>query len=347
MKFSRSGSERPARLGAMCGFCVCLSWTAHGVAQSESPALAEALFQEGRALLERGEIAPACAKLAESYKLDPAAGTLLNLAYCHEREGKLATAWAEFRASLSRARRDEREERATFASDSIARLEPRLPHVVLQVETPSDGGLRIELDGTELGRAAWGTPMPVDPGAHVIRATAPGRKPHRAQVTLVEGQTMPVQIPVLTPESPLKAPQVEVRAAKEEQTAQIAVSDASAPTSTRRTTAYALGGLGVLSLAAGSVFGVVAIQQKQESDEDCDATGCGREAHEKYETAQRNAMLSNVGLGVGVLGLGVGVYLYLTEPAVNESRSSARGVSWALVPVVDAAGAGMIARSRF
>src|SRR4051812_24565538 len=56
----------------------------------------QALFDEGRRLLEAGNYVEACAKLDESYRLDAAAGTLLNLALCHEQQGRSASAWFEY-----------------------------------------------------------------------------------------------------------------------------------------------------------------------------------------------------------------------------------------------------------
>ena len=51
--------------------------------QAASPA-AEALFEEGRRLLEAGRTDEACLKLAESLAQEMSSGTLLNLALCHE-----------------------------------------------------------------------------------------------------------------------------------------------------------------------------------------------------------------------------------------------------------------------
>src|ERR1041384_7022387 len=61
-------------------------------AEPDSVAAAETLFREGREAVKRADYAVACPKFQESQRLDPAIGTLLNLALCEESWGGLADA---------------------------------------------------------------------------------------------------------------------------------------------------------------------------------------------------------------------------------------------------------------
>src|SRR5204863_10189231 len=77
-------------------------------AHAGDAATAEALFREGRALMEAGNYKAACPKLEESYAQDPATGTLLALGICQERAGLTASAWATYSDAATRAKRDGR-----------------------------------------------------------------------------------------------------------------------------------------------------------------------------------------------------------------------------------------------
>src|SRR4051812_44124092 len=117
---------------------------------ADDKALATVLFQEGRALMSGGHVAEACVKLEESQRLDPSGGTLLNLALCHEQEGRLARSWSEFNDAAALARGDGRRDREPAANDHALALAPRLSTLTVIVPAAADvNGLRIERDGRE------------------------------------------------------------------------------------------------------------------------------------------------------------------------------------------------------
>src|SRR5262249_36741107 len=102
-------------------------------------AAAEALFHEGRKLLADGNVSAACPKFAESYRLDPAIGSLLNLAMCHEREGRTASAWSEFREAEAQAASLGDTARRQLAATHAAALEPAMPHVRISADRSTTG----------------------------------------------------------------------------------------------------------------------------------------------------------------------------------------------------------------
>ncbi|HMC95609.1 MAG TPA: hypothetical protein VKO16_12645, partial [Polyangia bacterium] len=55
---------------------------------ADDQALATVLFEKGRQLISEGQVSQACPAFEESERLDPSGGTILNLALCHELEGR-------------------------------------------------------------------------------------------------------------------------------------------------------------------------------------------------------------------------------------------------------------------
>ncbi len=175
-----------------------VSLTASAQPSAGERAMAETLFREGKRLLAEGKISEACEKLAASYKIDEAGGTLLNLADCHEREGRLTTAWTEFQEALAKARTAGREDRQQAASERIGKLEPRLSTIKVNVARGAQvGGFVVRLDGVAVASSLIGSSIPVDPGEHKLVASAPGKKPWEARIRIKEAEAMPVLVPEL------------------------------------------------------------------------------------------------------------------------------------------------------
>src|SRR5665213_3883020 len=133
-------------------------------AQAGDKAAADALFVQGRDLLDRGSLAEACPKLEESLRLDRAIGTMLFLAECYQRSGKTASAWAQFREAQDQAVK-EGDPRQKVAQEHADRLAPILSTIVIHVAKPTPS-MTVDRDGEEVGAPAWGTETPVDPGQH-------------------------------------------------------------------------------------------------------------------------------------------------------------------------------------
>jgi len=160
---------------------------------SAQKADADAAFQRGRALMASGDVAKACTEFEASMRFDAEWGTLYNLALCHERLGKLATAWTELNELVAN---DTNAARAHDARKRAAGLEPRLTRMRLTASEPLDR-LVVRRDGTDVS-ALLGQPTPIDPGHYTFVASAPGYEPATVVQDIAgEGATVDVAIPVL------------------------------------------------------------------------------------------------------------------------------------------------------
>jgi Flp pilus assembly protein TadD len=93
------------RVAAPLALLVALASARTSLAQTSATdkAAVRALFDEGKRLMDAGQFAQACPKFADSEKLDPDVGTLLDLGVCYEKNGQTASAWATYKEAASAA----------------------------------------------------------------------------------------------------------------------------------------------------------------------------------------------------------------------------------------------------
>lgn len=137
------------------------------VSHAGDPAAAEALFQTAKGLMDKKDYNEACPKFEASYRLDPAVGTMLNLADCLEKQGKLAKAWVSWGDARDQAKKEGDQPRADLAARRQKELDPRVPRLSVTVKGDV-GGLAVYRDDIALEPASFGVPLPVDPGKHAI-----------------------------------------------------------------------------------------------------------------------------------------------------------------------------------
>ena len=86
------------------------------------PAAAEAAFQEGKRAMAAGDHEKARVFFIRSHRLDPAMGTLLNLALAEERLGMKDKAIEHYQAVIDDAQKNGRNDRAAMAKSRIDAL---------------------------------------------------------------------------------------------------------------------------------------------------------------------------------------------------------------------------------
>ncbi|MFT3776548.1 MAG: hypothetical protein QM820_65240 [Minicystis sp.] len=162
-------------------------------------AAAAALFEDGKKLMADNKLDEACPKLAESQRLDPGMGTLFNLAVCYEKTNRTASAWVGYRDVAALAMAAGQGEREKVARDRAAALEPKLMRLKITVQpAAASAGVEVKRDGEVIASALWGTGVPVDPGKHVVTASAPGKAPWEVTATLDQpGKTVTIDVPAL------------------------------------------------------------------------------------------------------------------------------------------------------
>jgi hypothetical protein len=288
-----------------------LALTPQALAQAEDQAASRALFDEGRRFADSGKYDLACSKFDAARKLYVSAGVLLNLGDCYEKIGRTASAWTTFGEAASVANRTKRTEDAAEAKRRQALLEPRLDHLSIHVahEVP---GLTVQRDGVEVPSAAWNEPIPVDPGAHEIRAEATGCAPWTTAINLLpQDQTKTFDVPELQHSDALQT----LTSSGTNQSAaglpQFVPESSSkySPGSGQRLAGMFVGGVGIVTMITGGVLGLVAKTQDSTAE-----TEVGQASHTDSESAVNLGNIATIVTVIGVAATAVGAIIWLTAP---------------------------------
>lgn len=263
---------------------------------------AETLFRDGKKLMAKGQYAEACLAFEGSFKKDPAATTLLNLADCREKNGQLASAWGHFVEAARLARGQGAIEKS--ARDRADALEPKLSYLVVAV--PDDvrvDGLVVKRDGVPMDPAEWNRKMPIDGGRHTVEARAPAHEPWSTSVVVEpSGDERSLTVPAF------RAMPLTPAAAK-------------GMTGRRK---LAVGGW---ALGAASLGGALAFELSARSAyDDAKAATTNPARQSAYDTANDRRLYAGVALGVGVVAAAAGTLLWITggraAPGVVDVQAS-------------------------
>lgn len=280
-------------------------------------AQAESLFKEGVSLLDRGDYSAACERLKASNDLEKAPGTLINLADCYERLGKLASAWAAYESAAVEAEKLNRRTWAIQAQKKSAALAPRLSYLVVRLEQPVVG-MSLFLDQIALPASALGAKLPLDSGPHKLEVRAPGYQTW--STTFDDIRESEVRLIAVPPFNKVRPPPPKNQDQR----------TPGAPTDERlglgRGIALGVMGVGGVSLLLGSYFGLSAKSQRDRAYDDglCRDEGprtlCTPQGTSTIDAARDHATASNWLVGVGsTLLVGGAVSYWLVTPSTSSA----------------------------
>ncbi len=283
---------------------------------------AKKLFREGVSQLNAGDPERALESFQRSREIVPSGKNTANAAICLERLGRYDEALELYEQLLSQFSADLDSQDQTNLVPTMAALRERLAS--LDVSANVAGSLII--DDKPRGSLPRTTLLRVLPGQRRIRIEKKGFRTFEKILELRAGQTQ-----VLDAEL-----EPEVEQSPKAVTSRMAMSKAvraaatAAPTTeqspgvlARRWPAFAAGGLGLVGVGVGTMFGLRSISKHDESEQFCDGQACtDQRGVDLRGEAQAAGNLSTLGFVVGGVGLTTAAVLWFALDSAKEPRAA-------------------------
>jgi hypothetical protein len=308
---------------------------------SAGAVVAKKAYAEGEKKFKAGDYAAALVDFQVADGVKPTLQAARYIGLCQDNLGHFAEAVAAYERFLAEAPAAKPEQ-----SDEVKRRVAAIkamPGKVHLESTPA--GAAVTVDGMVLA-----APTPTDaelaPGSHALHFTADGRvaqdktidvafaSKQEVKVELAE-QPAPPPPPPPPPPEPVAAPAPPAVAPPPEPKAQSAIP------------ALVTGGLAVVAAGVGTVFGIMALQDKSDFDNNPTSS--------KADDGENHALVADMAFGVAItLGVTSAVLFFSGGPTSGSAKASATAVakrtdSQALrvLPIVSPHGAGAGATWRF
>ena len=263
-------------------------------------------FSQALALQTGGDWAGALTLLKEVAAVKSTPQVRFNIALCEERLGRLVSALGDYELAATDAQAENADQVREEVDARLGALKARVPRVTVSRGLGADAAT-ISLDGVALGDSVLNAPLPVDPGPHVVEATAAGYLPFKQSFRMAEQQATTIQVKLepTVPEDLVQPPPPVVRQ------------------DNMRTAGYVVGGAGLASLIASGAMFYLRHTSIHDLDKQCgaDRMSCPDSARNTVDRGKLYTTLGDVTLAVGAVGLGVGAVLVVAGSHSAEKAS--------------------------
>jgi hypothetical protein len=290
------------------------------------------LFKDGKSLREKGELRASLEKFRAAYALVETPLTALELGRTYVALGQLIEARE---ALLAVARMPPRKNESTKSIEArgeserlAAELRPRLASVTLraQPQGASETPVRVTVDGLLVPTPTLGNPRLVNPGKHLVALEA-GSEVVRTEIELREGESRELDLVLpAQAESPQAPPIVPSPKPSPPPVAAPAPARPATHDTARNATMVAGFGTAAVSVAVGSLTGILTLSRAGSLKDACTPDGrCPSTSQSDLDAASTLGTVSSVMFGVAVVGLAVGTATYfLWKPSPSAVASGSR-----------------------
>jgi hypothetical protein len=297
-------------------------------AQSDADrATARALGEDGERALEAKDYKTAADRFRRADSLFHAPTLMLGLARALAGEGKFveaqeaynriiregvpATAPPVFHRALDDARKE------------VQQVEPRTAGLTVTVRALGGGDVpnaTVTIDNTPVSSASLGVRRLVDPGEHIVKASAEGFKPAELRISVTQGGsadaplTLEKDLSAATGPSTTTGPAITTTGPGP--TTMTGGGGTEVPTAPAKPSAlpWVAFGIGGAGLIAGAVTGAIALGKHSDLSKSCTGGSCGPAQQDELSSYHSMGLISTIGFVVAGVGVATGVTLLVVRP---------------------------------
>ena len=198
----------------------------------------------------------------------------------------------------------------------VDEVNTQIPTIVFSAKGSSGADLsavRVTMDGEVLAERFQGTALSIDPGEHTFTFETAGQPPVMKKLVIVQGQKDRREVitfgtdqggtatPGALPSTPPP--------------------NDSGGMGTQKLLAIVAGGIGIVGLGLGTVFGIMASSQKSDAQSACLSNPCStQDGVNKWSTAGSTGNISTIGFIVGGVGVAGAAVLWFTAPSSSSTQ---------------------------
>jgi hypothetical protein len=296
----------------------------------------EGFITEALSAYDAGRWAEARTAFRRAHALAPTARTFRTIGMCSFNLGDYIDALQNLETALSDVRKPVTAEQRTQIAGLIERANAKLGRFRLKL-VPEGAGVLVDGAAPAL---LGGHELLLEPGHHVIVASANGYRSLRRELAVEPGDRATLDLQLEPGADPLPVNAAASPAAAPTATAAPELADMTEPEEapasrggTQRVLGFVGIGLGGAGLVTFGVAGGLALGKKSTLDDACPDRQCGPAEHNDVDSYNRLRTISSVGLIAGGAFLTLGLVLLLTAPHAQSAEHATitpeLGLGWA------------------